>query len=263
VEAEVEALLATVDDEDIPVNFRPCDVSKEVESLKLGKACGFDSIPNECLRHLPRRPLVHLSHLFNHCLRIGHLLAPGKETKIITLPKPSKDPEFPQILLPISLLSITGKLFEKLILRTIQKYTEERILLSASQFGFRAHRCMTIFNMRLADHITLNFNNNMSTAPVFLDIKKAFDTIWCSGLLYKLSELEFSTSLIKLTAFLADRKFEVLEKGELSTPRKIAAGVPQGSILASVLYSLYIHDAPAAPGTHLALFADDTCIYET
>jgi hypothetical protein len=46
VEAQVEAQLATID-EDIPVNFRPCDISKEIQSLKLGKACGFDGIPNE------------------------------------------------------------------------------------------------------------------------------------------------------------------------------------------------------------------------
>jgi hypothetical protein len=51
MEVIVEALLATVD-EDIPVKFRPCEASKEIKSLKLGKACGFDDIPNECLRHL-------------------------------------------------------------------------------------------------------------------------------------------------------------------------------------------------------------------
>jgi hypothetical protein len=45
VEAQVEALLATVD-EDIPVNFWPCDVSKEIHSLELWKACGSDGIPN-------------------------------------------------------------------------------------------------------------------------------------------------------------------------------------------------------------------------
>jgi hypothetical protein len=61
--------------------------------------------------------------------------------------------------------------------------------------------------MRLADHITLNFNNNMSTAAVFLDIEKAPDKTWHSGLLYKLSELAFLSSLIKLIAsFLTDRK---------------------------------------------------------
>jgi hypothetical protein len=46
-------------------------------------------------------------------------------------------------------------------------------------------------------------------------------------------------------------------------PRKIATGVPQGSVHAPILYSLHINNAPAAPGTHLALFADDTCIYAT
>jgi hypothetical protein len=66
--AEVEALLATVN-EDTPVNFRTCGVSKKkIQSLKLGKACSFGDIPNECLRRLPRRPFVHLTHLFNHNL---------------------------------------------------------------------------------------------------------------------------------------------------------------------------------------------------
>jgi hypothetical protein len=85
--------------------------------------------------------------------------------------------------------------------------------------------------MRLADHVTLNFNNNMSTAAVFLDIEKTFDTTWHSNLLYKLSQPEFSTSLIKLIAssFLTDRKFKVLVEGKFPMPRKIVAGVPQGS----------------------------------
>jgi hypothetical protein len=58
-------------------------------------------------------------------------------------------------------------------------------------------------------------------------------------------------------------KFKVSVEGQLSSPRQIAAGVPQGSVLAPVLYSLYINDVPTAPGIQLALFADDTCIYAT
>jgi hypothetical protein len=69
--------------------------------------------------------------------------------------------------------------------------------------------------MRLADHVILNFNNNMSAVAVFLDIEKAFDTTWYSGLLYNLTELEFSTSLIKLIiSFLTNRKFRVFVGGE-------------------------------------------------
>jgi hypothetical protein len=79
--------------------------------------------------------------------------------------------------------------------------------------------------MRLTDHVSLNFNNNISTAAVFLDIEKAFDTTWHSGLLYKLTELQFPINLIKLIAsFLTNRKFKVSVEGEISSPRKVAAG---------------------------------------
>jgi hypothetical protein len=67
----------------------------------------------------------------------------------------------------------------------------------------------------------------MFVAVVFLDIEKAFDTTWQPGLLYKLSELHFWSSLIKLiSSFLSNRKFRVMIEGELSTPQDIQAGVP-------------------------------------
>jgi hypothetical protein len=62
----IQALLAFVDG-----TPRPCDIHKLANSLKFRRACGLDGIPNECLRHLPRRPLVHLTHLFNRCLRLS------------------------------------------------------------------------------------------------------------------------------------------------------------------------------------------------
>jgi retron-type reverse transcriptase len=116
----------------------------------------------------------------------------------------------------------------------------------------------------VTDVITLNFNKNMSTAAVFLDIEKAFDTTWHTGLLYTLSKLKFSVYLIKLIiSYLTNRNFRVSVESEMSTPREMQAGVPQGSVLAPVLYNLYISDIPITPGFHLALYADDTCIYTT
>jgi hypothetical protein len=96
MEARVQALLEAVDDT-LLENVGPYDILKLINSLKLSKACGTDGIPNECLRHLPRRPLVHLTHLFNHCLRLSHFPKSWKDAKIITLPKPSKDLKFPQV----------------------------------------------------------------------------------------------------------------------------------------------------------------------
>jgi hypothetical protein len=118
--------------------------------------------------------------------------------------------------------------------------------------------------MRLTDNITMNFNNKMSTAALFLDIEKASDTTWHTGLLYKTSKLQFPSNLTKLIyLFLTNRVFRVSVEGKLSTPREIQAGVPQGSVLVPKLYSLYINDTPRTPGVHLAVFADDTCIYAT
>jgi hypothetical protein len=76
-------------------------------------------------------------------------------------------------------------------------------------------------------------------------IVNAFDTAWHPGLLCKLHKLNFSINLIKLIiSFLSERKFTVSVEGEMSTHRKIQAGVPEGSILSPTLYNMYINVTP-------------------
>jgi hypothetical protein len=119
--------------------------------------------------------------------------------------------------------------------------------------------------LKLMDHATLNFSNSMSMAVVFLDIDKAFNTTWHSAcLLYKLYNLQFSPSLIKLiSSFLSSRKFRVMVQGKMSMPRDIRAGVVQSSILSPTLYSLYINVTPQTPGVYLDPCASNTYIYTT
>jgi hypothetical protein len=75
--------------------------------------------------------------------------------------------------------------FKKITLKIVQRHIEERGLLTASHFSFRARHSTTLQCMRLTDHVTLNFDNNMPTAAIFSDIEKAFDTAWHLGLLCK------------------------------------------------------------------------------
>jgi hypothetical protein len=148
-------------------------------------------------------------------------------SKSYNVTEPAKDPEFPQNFLPISLLSTTHNLFQEVILNVVQRHIEERGLLNPSQSGFRAYHSTTLQCMRLTDHVTLNFNNNMSTAAVISDIEKAIDTAWHPGLLYKLPQLKFSASLFKpINSVLSQRKFRVSVEGEISTLWAMQAGVP-------------------------------------
>jgi hypothetical protein len=88
------------------------------------------------------------------------------------LPKLGKYPTFLKKRRSISLLSTTGKLLKKVILKIVQRHSEEKGLLNASQFDFRDRHSTTFQCMRRTAHVTLNFNNNMSTAAMFLDIEK-------------------------------------------------------------------------------------------
>jgi hypothetical protein len=69
--------------------------------FRIQKACGFNDIPNKYLRPFPRRHIVHVKHLFNYSLPLGHFPAHWKEGEIIILPKPGKEPKFQQKFSPV------------------------------------------------------------------------------------------------------------------------------------------------------------------
>jgi hypothetical protein len=172
---------------------RRTEISKVVEIEKMFRTW----YSKRCLKHLRKSQSVLLTHLFNNCLRLSHFPKPWKEAKIITLP----DPEVPQHLRPIDLLSTTAKIFEIVSLKIVQRHIEERGLLNASQFGFRARHSTTHEYMRLTRHIAINFKNRMSTADAFLDIDKAYHKTGHLVLIYKSSKLKFSINVIKLIGF--------------------------------------------------------------
>jgi hypothetical protein len=154
---------------------------------------------------------------------------------VVALPKPGKDPKSHQNLRPIILLPSTGKVFEKVILEIVKRHIGESNLLNASQLGLSARHSTTLQCMRLADHVTLNFNNNISTAAAFLDIEKAFDTTWHPGLLLSYINCNFRPISLRLSARFFRIENSVSVEGEFSPPRYMQAGVPQGSVLSPIL----------------------------
>jgi hypothetical protein len=137
------------------------------------KACKIDGITNECLRQLPtRRPLVHLTNLFNYCIQLSHFPKPSKEAKRQLYQNQVRTLNFPQIYARLAYCPWLENFLKKVMLKIFSRHTESKNSLNASQFGFRANHNMTLQCMRLTDHITLNFNNKISTAAVFWILKR-------------------------------------------------------------------------------------------
>jgi hypothetical protein len=113
--------------------------------------------------------------------------------------------------------------------------------------------------------VNRNLGKKRLTGAVFLDVAKAFNTVWVNGLLFKLTALNFPSYLAKtISSYLHNRMFEASFQTTTSTRRGMQAGVAQGGQISPVLFSLYVNDMPV-PSRHveLALYADDTAIIAT
>lgn len=245
----------------------PSEVRKAAVHLKKRKAPGPDGIPNAALSMLPKKATVTLTRLFNGILRTGCFPTTWKHGKVIVLPKAGKDRRHPESYRPITLLSTTAKLFERLLLSRVRP----SLNLRDEQHGFRAGHSTTHQLTRVIHHLSNEANQGHGTVGVFLDIQKAFDRVWHAGLLYKLLDTPLPPMLVRLIAsFLEGRTFHISVENKDSNPRPIRAGVPQGSCLSPLLYALYTNDIPTLQGNLrawetdnvvLALFADDSAYF--
>lgn len=95
----------------------------------------------------------------------------------------------------------------------------------------------------------------------FLDIEKAFDKVWLDGIISKMINYNYPSTLIKWTnSYLKGRKLLVSINNENSNKHRIKAGVPQGSVLGPKLFNIFMNSSTFHK-TNLALFADDTAVY--
>jgi hypothetical protein len=243
----------------------PEKVHEAIRGLKIVKAPGPNGTPNRALKHLPKRAVYLLVLIFNAVLCTHHFPPVWKHARVISILKPGKDPVQPTSYRPISLLDTIVKLFEKILLIRILHEVGERRLLRNEQFGFRPRHSTSLQLARLVETITRNFGEKRLTGAVFLDVVKAFDTVWIDGLLYKLTILNFPSYLVHtISSYLRGRTFEASFLSATSSRRGMRAGVAQGGLISPVLFSLYVNDLPThSHHVELALYADDTALIAT
>ena len=232
-----------------------------VNKFKSKASCGYDEINMSIVRKVIHPILIPLLHICNLSLNSGVFPDAMKIAKVLPFFKSGEDNIFSNYR-PVSLLPQFSKILEKLFNNRLVEFIEKFQLLCESQYGFRYQHSTSHALCELYEKITLAIDNNEIPIGVFIDLRKAFDTIDHTILLNKLERYGIrGVANSWLTSYLSNR-YQFVEHNQISSQRlKIRCGVPQGSILGPTLFILYINDMyKVSNKLKFILFADDTNI---
>ena len=238
------------------------EIQLATNKLKVN-AAGGDKINNWFLKKLPLDVLKILLFIFNKSYREGKFPKMWKNADIIPIFKSGKDPTKPKNYRPISLLSCLGKLMERLVYNRLYWISEKCNFLSDEQCGFRQRKSTIEPLIRLTQDIHRGFSTKSSTYAVFLDISKAYDTVWKDGLRFKLFTKGVRGRLLFwLSDFLEHRKGRVKLDDCVSNFMNLECGVPQGSVLSTLLFILYVDGVRSViKHCEISIFADDIALW--
>ena len=236
----------------------PMDVYNIIKSFK-NKAPGEDGIIKEHLIHLPKKMIVYLAHIFSAAFSCGFYPSQFKNAILIFIPKPHKPKCNPANYRPISLLSIIGKIYDKILTERLSLYIDNNNLRHPHQYGFTRNRGTGSSLAMTYEFISRQLPDS-TISLVSRDIKGAFDHLHHGRIKYHLHRIGLPILLLKsLSCFLDDRSAKI-RIGMFTGPMfPLLSGSPQGAAPSSELFNLVIQLAPIAKTNtqYFPSYADD------
>lgn len=237
------------------------EVLKCLNSIK-SNAVGSDLISLTMLQLVSDDLVDHITFIFNQCLAQSVFPDVWKTARVIPLAKVSNPQDFDE-LRPISLLPVLSKVLEKIMYGQLSKYLLDNNIIPSCQSGFREGHSTTTALTTIVDDLFRATDEGMVSCLVMLDYSKAFNTMDPRVLCDKLRYFGFSKSSIDLLrSYLTERFQAVTYNSQDSKPLPLFYGVPQGTILGPLMFSLYISDFHSVvKDCTVHHYADDTQIY--
>ena len=241
----------------------PNAVQNKLAGLDPNKANGPDNIPARLLKELSKELSLPYCLLFNKSLESGEIPLDWKKANVKAIFKKGTRSD-PGNYRPVSLTSISCKILESFIRDAIVDHMKSNKLYSQCQHGFRRHRSCITQLLEVMEDFTKLIENERNIDIIYLDFKKAFDSVPHERLLIKLESYGITGNInLWIRDFLNNRQQKVRVSNSYSEEAKVLSGIPQGSILGPVLFTLFINDLPDNLSSTCKIFADDTKMYNT
>ena len=245
-------------------SFRLIDeltIMRVFTKLKSGSA-GSDGISLKMLSLCYPHIIPYLTHIINCCIQSSTFPSLWKDAQVVPIPK-NKNPSDYCDLRPISILPVLSKILETVLQNQLSEFLYDNNVIPLHQSGFRSrHSCETAL-LSITDDIVRALDKGYATVLVLLDYSKAFDSLNHQTLLAILHYSGLNSDAISLiNSYLKGRSQRVVLDDIFSHKVFISSGVPQGSILGPLLYSIYTSNIPSCISScNMHLYADDTQLY--
>jgi len=239
--------------------------SSEIENVidKISsKATGGDGFCIALIKLIKSEVSTVLEHIFNFSLYFGEYPTQWKNAVITALPKVDSPSQFSHYR-PINIISCLGKVFDKIAFRQLSQYIYRSNYLNPFQSGYRMGYSTQSALIRVCDDIKKAMDDRQVTVLVLLDFTRAFESVDHGLLLSILSSFNLCEGVVEwFRSYLSDRKQAVKGSAIMSQWKEIKRGVPQGSTLSSLLFSLFINSITKdLKYCRFMLYADDLQVY--
>lgn len=244
--------------------FTLSELQCAIASCRQKSASGPDGITYNMLKNLGPTGTTILLDIYNNLWMQEIVPESWKFARIIPILKPAKTPLSLESFRPISLTSCLCKVMEKMIDARLQWWCNRTGVFSNYLTGFRKQRCTMDAILDIVTYVEHEHACGSLTVAVFLDIKRAFDTVSHTHVLLSMLELGLSgRSLRWISKFLSGRKIFIQTSEGKSAEHDVRQGVPQGSVLSPFLFNCVMADLAKRLPSRLkySLYADDVCIW--
>ena len=244
-----------------PVTFT--DVENAVLGMKPFSASGIDGIPIIAIQKTINVIGLKLVDIFNSCLKQGFTPVAWKTGKTVLIPKPGPKKGNHKDYRPITLLPGFVKIFEKIILKRLQKSAEIDKWISNKQFAFQAGRSVNQALLQYGTKVSSGIKSKRPTAALHLDIEGAFNSVWLPVLVKRLESLGCPAYLINWCYnYLLDRE-QIYESSGFTTGVNVQRSTPQGGSLSPFFWNLIVDpliERLRGMSDEVCAFADDIAV---